>query len=285
MTTSDKKSIKYFFVGPPKTGTTWIYEVLKNHVDISLSNQTKELEFFNKNYDKGITWYHNAFDLNGRKSCDISTSYFTSHKACKRIKKYNPEAKIIITIRNPVNRLISHYKHNIRFGIIKKKPILKAIADHPNLVENSLYSKYIRMWISNFGVQNVLVLPLEMLSDQSQLYINKLEKFMNVKIELNESRTSEQVNYASQPKNYFLARSLRKMRKKLNDLGLHAVVRVAKKAGLKKVFYEGGKEIEMNPDDIKSLVNLFFSDVRNLQTLDIPDHIIKEYLVKSHAGK
>lgn len=284
MTTSDKKSIKYFFVGPPKTGTTWIYEVLKNHGDINLSNQTKELEFFNKNYDKGISWYHNAIDSKGSKSCDISTSYFTSEKACKRIKKYNPEGKIIITIRDPVKRLISHYKHNIRFGIIKKKSIRTAISDHPNLVENSLYSKYIHMWISYFGVQNVLVLPLEMLSGKSQWYINKLENFMNITIELNESRTSEQINYASQPKNYFLARSLRRMRKKLNDIGLHAVVRVAKNAGLKKIFFEGGKEIEMNQDDISSLEKLFQSDIKNLESLNIPDHIISEYLESSHAG-
>jgi hypothetical protein len=282
---SVKNLINYFFVGPPKTGTTWIYEALKDHVDISISNQTKELEFFNKNYHKGISWYHNAFDLNRSKTCDISTSYFTSEKACKRIKKYNPKGKIIITIRNPVKRLISHYKHNIRFGIIKKKSILMAISDHPSMVENSLYSKYIQMWISYFGAENVLVLPLEMLSSNSKKYLSELGHLMNIRIDIKESRTADQINYASQPKNYFLAKSMRKLRKKLNDLGLHFLVRGAKGAGLKKVFFEGGKEIEIHPDDVESLGNLFISDTKNLQALNIPDHIIKEYLELNHARK
>ena len=108
---------------------------------------------------------------------------------------------------------------------------------------------------------------------------------MNIKIDINESRTSDQVNYASQPKNYFLAKSIRKFRKKLNDLGLHFIVSSAKKAGLKKVFYEGGKEIEIDPNDIESLSNLFFSDLKNLQTLNLPDHIIKEYLGHNYARK
>jgi hypothetical protein len=282
---SVKNLIDYFFVGPPKTGTTWIYEALKDHADISLSNQTKELEFFNKNYHKGITWYHSAFDLKRSRACDISTSYFTSKKACKRIKKYNPKGKIIITIRNPVKRLISHYKHNIRFGIIKKKSILEAISDHPNIIENSMYSKYIQMWISYFGAENVLILPLEMLSGDSKKYLSELERFMNIKIDIKESKISDQVNYASQPKNYFLAKSIRKLRKKLNDLGLHFLVRGAKEAGLKKVFFEGGKEIEINPDDVKSLGNLFKTDIENLLDLNIPGYIIKEYKELYHVRK
>jgi hypothetical protein len=141
------------------------------------------------------------------------------------------------------------------------------------------------MWVSYFGAENVLVLPLEMLSNHSKKYLSELEQFMNIRIDIKESRTYDQVNYASQPKNYFLAKSIRKLRKKLNDLGLHFLVRGAKGVGLKKVFFEGGKEIEINPDDIKSLGNLFITDIENLLDLNIPNHIIKEYQELYYARK
>ena len=51
------------------------------------------------------------------------------------------------------------------------------------------------------------------------------------------------------------------------------------------MFYDGGKEIEINSDDIESLGNLFISDVDNLKSQNIPENIIKEYLEYIHARR
>ena len=275
---SKNKLVEYFFVGPPKTGTTWIYEVLHTIEDVNVSNQTKELEFFNKNFKKGLRWYHNSFYKTGAITCDISPSYFTSDKALMRIKEYNPSAKIIITIRDPSKRLISHYKHNIRFGIIRKIPFEEAIKTHPSLVENSLYAKYLRNWVQVYGRENVLILPLELLSEDPMEYLTMLGTFLNIRIDIYKSKVKNRVNYASQPRSYFLARSARILRKKINDLGFHGLVRRAKKMGLKKFIYEGGKDVDIAENIIRDLKNLFVSDLNALKEFGIPEKIIKEYL-------
>ena len=270
--------VEYFFVGPQKTGTTWIYEVLKTLPIINLSNQTKELEFFNKNFENGISWYHDAFQSNESKLCDISTSYFTSKNAWSRIKKYNSDAKIIVTIRDPVKRLVSHYKHNIRFGIIKKIPINKALIKYPDLIENSLYAKYLKIWIREFGRENVLILPLELLSKDPDSFLKMLETFLGIKIDLNIAQPKNKINYAGQPKSYFLAKASRIIRRRINALGFHGIVKAAKKLGLKKLIYEGGREIVIEKSIIDNLNYFFKSDLDELKEYGIQNEIIDEYI-------
>jgi len=269
--------VQFFFVGPPKTGTTWIYEILCSVSEICLSRQTKELEFFNKHFDRGISWYHHSFEYSGKKYCDISTSYFTSELARKRIKEYNQNAKIIITIRNPVSRLISHYKHNLRFGIINKIPIQEAITRHPGMIENSLYSKYIKEWIKDFGRENVMILPLELLNLDPNRYLYLLEGYLDISINRNEHQFTEKVNYASQPKSYFLAKWVRIIRKELNNRGLHFMVKSLKKLGLKRLIYEGGKNIKIEEQDQEEIKQFFRSDLFELREFDIPKEIIAGY--------
>ena len=267
----------YFFVGPPKTGTTWIYEVLKSVKEINLSNQTKELEFFNKNYNKGFKWYQKAFNMKGNKICDISTSYFTSDKAPLRIKEYDPKAKIIITIRDPYKRLISHYKHNIRFGILNPMPIRRAIIIQHGLIQNSLYYKHISNWIKIFGRENILILPIELLSINPINYINQINTFLNISIDLGVYKKLDRINYSSQPRSYFLAKSIRKIRKEINMLGMHKIIKIAKKIGLKKLIYEGGKDIEIDESVYSDVQELFNSDIRMLSKYGIANELINSY--------
>lgn len=269
--------VQFFFVGPPKTGTTLIYEMLNKLSEVSVSQQTKELEFFNKHFKRGTKWYQDSFDIKRKIKCDISTSYFTSELARKRIKEYNPVAKIIITIRNPVDRLVSHYKHNIRFGIIEKIPIREALMLHSNMVENSKYAKYIREWIQDFGEENVMILPLELLKDKREEFISQLEGYLDVSFDSVSDLLSEKVNYASQPKSITLARYVRIMRRELNNLGMHSIVRFFKKIGLKKIIYEGGENIKIEKLEQENLKHLFRSDLEELKKYNIPKEILKKY--------
>lgn len=272
------KSVDYFFVGPPKTGTTWIYEILKKTENVSVSIQTKELEFFNKNFHRGTSWYHNSFDMNADKACDISTSYFISETARGRIKDYNPGARIIITIRHPIRRLISHFKHNLKFGILKKMTIEQALKEHPNLLQSSLYTKYLGKWIEEFGRDNVLILPLELLSQNPERYVKMINEFLGIQIDLKKTAYSAKINYASQPRIYFIARYARMVRKKVNDLGLHRIIVAAKKIGLKKLIYEGGADISVDERSVEYLRSYFIDDILALKDHNVPEEIIEKYL-------
>src|ERR1700676_3185895 len=94
----------FIAVGPQRTGTTWVHEVLKPH--LGLPRGIKETDFFLKNYAKGMQWYLEFFRgyppqmLLG----EVDPNYFGEDVVRERIEKDIPGAKIVVTLRDPVER-------------------------------------------------------------------------------------------------------------------------------------------------------------------------------------
>lgn len=94
-----------FIAGAPKCGTTSLAHWLSEHPDIFVPSK-KEPHFFNPPFSRNLQkeeylkLYQRAVDFKIR--IDASTSYFTSEKAIENIIKFNPNAKFVILLRNPV---------------------------------------------------------------------------------------------------------------------------------------------------------------------------------------
>ena len=101
--------------GAPRSGTTWLYELLDRHPDIYMARPVKpEPKFFlvDHLYDKGLTfyaetWFAGAGDapLAGEKSTD----YLESPAAAERIARDLPEVRLIFILREPADRAYSNY--------------------------------------------------------------------------------------------------------------------------------------------------------------------------------
>src|SRR3989338_6830481 len=101
-------------IGVAKSGTTWLSEILRAHPQIFIPPE-KELVFFSyeENYKNGINWYLDFFkDASPSQiSGEFSVDYLASgHKTAKRIYEFNKNIKLILMVRNPVERAISHYR-------------------------------------------------------------------------------------------------------------------------------------------------------------------------------
>ena len=123
----------FLVVGAAKSGTTSLFNYLTQHSDIYIP-EVKECRFFSqlpKNYkglgaeffpNSGITderVYFNLFSGHEDKVCgDMSNDYlYYYEKSIKNIKKYlGNEIKIVIVLRNPIDRAYSNYMHHIRDG-------------------------------------------------------------------------------------------------------------------------------------------------------------------------
>ncbi len=133
-------AVDFFVVGAARSGTTSLYNYLKQHPEVFLSD-VKELNHFSqvesndhsdyKTPKKGESYhtkiiksyevYESLFSEAGdhQKTGDVSPSYLWGTDTAKRIQKHNPNAKIIITLRNPVERAFSHYVMNYGVGYDK----------------------------------------------------------------------------------------------------------------------------------------------------------------------
>lgn len=101
---------QFFCIGAQKAGTTWLYYNLKKHPQFRF--RAKEIHYFDikRNFDKPLEYYSQYFDFkNKRTICgDITPSYsLLSEDRLKFIQKLVPDAKFVMLLRNPVERVWS----------------------------------------------------------------------------------------------------------------------------------------------------------------------------------
>ncbi len=107
--------VDFFIVGAPKSGTTALYSYLSTHPGIFLPTH-KEPNYFAEDYPniggrlKTFKEYEKLFSIHTKKIAgDGSVCYLASETAPKAIREYNPYAKIIIMLRNPVELFLSEH--------------------------------------------------------------------------------------------------------------------------------------------------------------------------------
>jgi hypothetical protein len=107
--------INVFCVGAAKSGTTSVYHFLKHYNHIGLSN-FEEIDYFSKYFfDWSKEMYESKFDGKNKEFyMDISPSYFSDNNVPERIYNYNPNAQIIVILREPISRMFSHLKMHLR---------------------------------------------------------------------------------------------------------------------------------------------------------------------------
>ncbi len=108
--------------GAGKSGTSSLHAALTAHPQICGSNP-KEPQFFSfpERYALGPD-HHNAYfscDGSAKYYCEGSQCYFVHEDAIKRIAESLDNPQIIIMLRDPVDRLLSHYAWNFKRGAEK----------------------------------------------------------------------------------------------------------------------------------------------------------------------
>jgi hypothetical protein len=105
----------FIIVGAMKSGTSSLNSALRVHPEVFCPNE--EQHFFCERFDKGVEWYRQQFrdggdaKLIGEKSAD----YLYQAVAVERMARLLPDARVIVMLRNPVDRAYSHYWHARRY--------------------------------------------------------------------------------------------------------------------------------------------------------------------------
>lgn len=182
--TAQKKVPSFFIIGAQKSGTTWLWDMLNQHPGTSLAD--KEIHYFGSSelYAKGDDWYYNHFeDVNpGKVTGEASTTYFYDrvpyfYNESRHIEfddslppipellaRNFPEAKYILSLRDPVRRAISAYTHWMKKGRLSPTLGLKKTAtEYPKLriIEFGLYAKYLAAWQKHIPAERFRILLFE----------------------------------------------------------------------------------------------------------------------------
>lgn len=226
-------------VGQPRSGTSWLDTVLRGHV--GLPRDIKEVDFFVKNYARGIDWYAGYFT-----DCDpalpageICPSYFGSNEARERIAYHMPDCRIICTFRDPVHVLFSFWK------LARRNAWTQSDFESYRPDGWQVGGQGLRGWRETFGDDHVLALLYDDLEANPQAYLNQVCDFIGInRVPIAGSTiATERVNsFRRLPRNPRLARRGRKLRDWLQSREHYRAINLLACAGVWRLCFDGGEE-------------------------------------------
>ena len=177
----------FVIIGTARGGTTSLFNYLSLHPNIKMPVK-KEIAYFCTHYAKGIGWYRSHFPF--QKESSIITGeaspYYLSHpRAPERFKSQLPDAKIIVLLRNPVERSFSSYKNIKKIGLETAEDFETAVAleasrtlheeqkllddnhyysskhQHFSYLKRSIYYKELENWFLHFPEDQFLIISSE----------------------------------------------------------------------------------------------------------------------------
>ena len=213
--------VDFFIVGAPKSGTTSLYHYLNEHPQVEMSSQ-KEPDYFSdkaiheqgmyygKNRVKTLGKYESLFEQ--KESVvygEASVSYLFYDNVAEDIKKYNPNAKIIIMLRNPIQRAFSHYLMDYKLGLIsdsfeniiaKKSKHKNAHLFYQQYIEVSKYAMQIQRYQDFFEKENILFIDYEDFKKNVSETVGQVYNFLNISA-VSAANINTKYNVSTMPKN------------------------------------------------------------------------------------
>jgi hypothetical protein len=257
-------------VGPGRTGTTWLHRVLEGHVNLPYG--VKETQFFTNYYDKGIDWYarHFRYATGDRKIVEICP-YFFKPEARERIKLHMPSCWIVVTLRDPVDRMYSMYKLLRHYGAARRGSFEETLKVWPTMGGGNEYAPHLQQWFDKFGRENVLVTMYDELRSDPQKFLNRMTAFMGVEaIALSERRGigDDVHSFARAPKNPRLARNAFNLMYWLKGRQAYGTVSMLERAGVWQFCWGRGEGFpRLTPEQDARLRARYLPEVDTLEEL------------------
>ncbi|MCF7740827.1 MAG: sulfotransferase domain-containing protein [Candidatus Marinimicrobia bacterium] len=191
----------FIIIGTMKGGTTSLYKYLGEHREVGISSE-KEINFFRteKEFQKGQEWYKKLFANDKKIVGEASPDYTKRHLypgVPERIHSLLPNIKLIYILRDPIERIISHYVHNYAQG--REPRDLNAILKNPDN-KYTLTSKYfyqIKPYLNYFEPKNILLVESEELRQNTKKVVEQVLKFITVSPTIDSNILSREYHVSS----------------------------------------------------------------------------------------
>ena len=189
----------FLIVGAPRAGTTWLQKNLREHPDIFMTKK-KEIHFFDRGYKHGMEYYKTFFSGSAQYKWrgEASPSYLHKSECAKRIyETLGGDIKLIVSLRNPVDRLYSRYLNVISaYKESRSMSFEEKIRDKPEFILEGCYSTNLEEYLKYFDKKNILILLYDELEKNESLYYRKVIDFLGLEKYSNETFLNSRINSA-----------------------------------------------------------------------------------------
>lgn len=177
--------VNTFIVGVQKAGTTSLYEWLIQHEDVYGESALKDYPFFIEEelYSEGGSFFEDQFRHAKNEKIVISgcVDYIENPASLERIKNYNPEAKILLLLRKPEDRIWSAFNFLRQLAKEENEDINRAIEHDEEYIERSLYGKKLDYLFKIFNSNNIKIIFFEDLIEKPEDVVDSTLQFLGLK--------------------------------------------------------------------------------------------------------
>lgn len=177
--------VDFMIIGAQKSATTSLAAQISRHPQISFCKE-KEPHFFSKNIygKKSVDEYHSLYSRSEGQLCgEASTSYtlFPQHiNVASQVYDYNPKIRLIYIVRDPVERIVSHYCHRLLKKAVISGSIDEEVLKDPSYVNASRYGVQLRQYLNFFPRNQILLLTFNEFASGPLDVFQKICKFLNI---------------------------------------------------------------------------------------------------------
>jgi len=170
----------FLYVGPDKAGSSWLHEILLGHPDVYLT-PAKDLYFFDRYYDRGTAWYAAQF-RDARDEAvvgEVCQDYLFHPDAADRIEQTLGPVRIMVSLRDPVERAWSSYLYMRKHGI-GPDTFGEALRSRPELLEHGRYATGLDRFLKHLPREMVHVALFDDLAADPQAFLDGVTDFLEV---------------------------------------------------------------------------------------------------------
>ncbi len=205
----------FVIIGAQKAGTTALYAYLRTHPDVFPALK-KEVHYFDIHYSEGEQWYRGMFPTRSRLRAasrhrrrtvvtgEASPYYLFHPLAAERAARLIPGARLVVLLRDPVERAWSHYRHEVRAGreeldfadalAAEPERLARAAdavraggADGPaaahrtaSYVSRGRYAEQLQRWLTHFSREALLVVQAQELFSNPAREYDRVLRFLGI---------------------------------------------------------------------------------------------------------
>ncbi|HBK92832.1 MAG TPA: sulfotransferase [Parvularcula sp.] len=194
---TSKRKPHFIIIGAVKGATTWSARALARHPSVFIPGP--EPHYFSSEYANGPAWYLDLFAgadetaVIGEKSAD----YLAHPEAAARMAEFVPDARLIVQLRNPVERAYSDYCMLYRRGTVRDRPAAyfspkRAGAERERFLTGGLYADHLRRFYDRFSREQMLVLLVDEITASPTPAFNRILSHIGLPAEATEVATERE---------------------------------------------------------------------------------------------
>lgn len=172
----------FLHIGPGKSGSTWLHEVLISHPEVYLS-EAKDLYFFSRYYDRGLDWYGAQFRgvrPEHKIIGEVCPDYLVNTEAPERIREcLGPDVRLMVTLREPAARAFSSYLYLQRHGLAAPT-FIETARSEPVLLDEGRYATLLRRYLGSFDRKALHIAVFDDLQADPQAFLDEVTDWLQI---------------------------------------------------------------------------------------------------------